>query len=55
LLVAAGALWFASLASPIPSGMENVEKARAFLKVQFPDREVARPTTARRRSRWSMS
>jgi hypothetical protein len=39
--VAAGVLWFVSLRTPIPSGTENREKARAFLKEQFPGREVS--------------
>src|SRR5437870_2353523 len=43
VMLAAGVLFFVSLASPIPSGSgsENVEKARTFLKDQFPDREVS--------------
>src|SRR5262249_9891218 len=41
ILVAAGVLWFTSHEPPIPSGKENKEKARAFLKEQFPDREVS--------------
>src|SRR5439155_26083044 len=41
VLLAAGALYSASLAPPIPSGTENREKARAFLKEQFPDRAVS--------------
>ena len=34
-------LWVVSLQTSIPSGKENREKARAFLKEQFPDREVS--------------
>src|SRR5438105_14320209 len=41
ILAVSGLLWFVSLDTPIPSGTENREKARAFLKEQFPDREVS--------------
>src|SRR5437588_5636094 len=43
ILAAAGLLWFVSLDTPIPSGKEHREKATAFLKEQFPDREVSFP------------
>src|SRR5439155_18877205 len=41
VLAAAGVLWFVSLETPIPSGKENRQKAGAFLKERFPDREVS--------------
>jgi hypothetical protein len=41
ILVVAGVLWFISLQTTIPSGKENRAKAGAFLKEQFPDREVS--------------
>lgn len=34
-------LWIVTINSPIPSGAENREKARPFLKEQFADREVS--------------
>ncbi len=34
-------VWIFSLRTPIPSGKENRAKASAFLKQQFPDREVS--------------
>jgi hypothetical protein len=36
-----GLLWLVSFVSPIPGGNENPEKAKAFLKEQFPDRELS--------------
>jgi hypothetical protein len=36
-------LWFYSLQPSIPTGRENRDKATAFLKEQFPDREVSFP------------
>jgi hypothetical protein len=36
-----GLLWVESQRTPIPMGHENWEKARAFLKEQFPDREAS--------------
>jgi hypothetical protein len=42
VLGAGALLWVVSLPSPIPSGgQENRDKARAFLKERFPDREVS--------------
>jgi hypothetical protein len=41
VVAAAFLLWAVSSETPIPSGNENRDKARAFLKEQFPDREVS--------------
>lgn len=41
LLVASAVIFAVAARTPIPSGKENCEKARPFLKELFPDREVS--------------